>query len=70
VVELLCAIVICLGSAYHTLLQLLPSPSIGYECSQILYFGWFSAVNELCIVHLIMSLGTTVDSRGCIFICN
>ncbi len=69
-VVLLCVIDIWWGWAYHTLLQLLPSPSIGYECSQVLYICWFWAVKELSIVHIIMSLGTTVDSRGGIVMCN
>ena len=69
-VVLLCAIDIWWGWAYHTVLQLLPSPSIGYECSQVLYICWFWSVKELSIVHIIMSLGTTVSSRVGIVMCN
>ena len=69
-VVLLFVIGIWSGWAYHTVLQLLPSPSIGYECSQVLYIGWFWSVKELSIVHIIMSLGTTVSSRVGIVMCN
>ena len=67
---LLCAIDIWWGWHYHTVLQLLPSPCFGYECSQFLYIGWFWSIKELSIVHIIMGLRIIVDSRGGIVICN
>jgi hypothetical protein len=69
-VVLSCAIYFWWRWPYYTVLQLLPSPSSGYELSQILYIGWFWSIKELCIVHIILSLGTTAASRGCIVMCN